>query len=75
MAAEDPRKAELRAEYMARINRVIDHVDHHICEPLRLEDLARVANFSPFHFHRVFRALVGETLSGWILRGCVTLTS
>ncbi|MCX6560857.1 MAG: AraC family transcriptional regulator [Candidatus Aminicenantes bacterium] len=58
----------LRAEYMARINRVIDHIDKHIGEPLRLEDLARVANFSPFHFHRVFGALVGETVNSWVQR-------
>jgi AraC family transcriptional regulator len=57
-----------RAEYLARINRVIDYIDGHIGESLRLEDLARVANFSPFHFHRVFGALVGETLNAWIQR-------
>jgi AraC family transcriptional regulator len=57
-----------RAEYMARINRVIDHIDRRIGESLRLEDLARVANFSPFHFHRIFGAMVGETLNVWIQR-------
>lgn len=57
-----------RAEYTARINRVIDHIDRNIGEDLHLEDLARVANFSPFHFHRIFGALVGETLNAWIQR-------
>ncbi|MDD8025396.1 MAG: GyrI-like domain-containing protein [Acidobacteriota bacterium] len=57
-----------RAEYTARINRVIDYIDRHIGESLRLEDLARVANFSPFHFHRIFGAMVGETLNAWIQR-------
>ncbi|MCA9493070.1 MAG: helix-turn-helix domain-containing protein, partial [Myxococcales bacterium] len=37
-------------------------------EDLRLEDLARVACFSPFHFHRVFRALVGETPHAFLQR-------
>jgi AraC family transcriptional regulator len=36
---------------------VQDHLDEH----LDLEQLARVAAMAPFHFHRVFRALVGET--------------
>lgn len=68
MIPDDPRSAALRAEYRSRINRVIDHIDKHIGESLRLEDLARVANFSAFHFHRIFGALVGETLNGWIQR-------
>jgi len=62
------RAEALRAEYRARINRVIDHIDRHIGENLRLEDLARTANFSRFHFHRIFSALVGETLNAYIQR-------
>jgi AraC family transcriptional regulator len=57
-----------REEYIARINRVIDHIENHIDEPLPLERLAAVACFSPFHFHRIFRALIGETLSRFIQR-------
>lgn len=51
-----------QADYVGRVNRVIDHVVTHIDEPHTLEDLAAIANFSPFHFHRVFRSLLGETL-------------
>ena len=36
----------------------------HLGEPLRLEDVAPAAYFSPFHFHRVFRSIMGETLGG-----------
>ena len=57
-----------RLEYDKRVNRVIDHVRAHLAEPLTLADLARVAAFSPFHFHRVFRAITGETLFGFIQR-------
>jgi AraC family transcriptional regulator len=62
------RARALRAEYLSRINRVIDHIDRNISRDLRLEELARTANFSPFHFHRIFSALVGETLNGYIQR-------
>jgi AraC family transcriptional regulator len=55
-------------DYVERVNRVLDHVQRHIGEPLRLEDLARVACFSPYHFHRVFKALVGEPLNAFIKR-------
>jgi AraC family transcriptional regulator len=45
----------------AAINRVIDHIDAHLGEPLDLRALAAVAHVSPWHFHRVFQALTGET--------------
>ncbi|MGY0574619.1 helix-turn-helix transcriptional regulator [Bradyrhizobium sp. RDM12] len=57
-----------RREYERRINRVIDYVQGHLADDLTLERLARVAAFSPFHFHRVFAAITGETLSDFIRR-------
>lgn len=58
----------LREEYIARINRVIDYIETNIDQDLSLEDLASVAHFSPFHFHRVFGAMMGETLNHFIQR-------
>lgn len=57
-----------RSEYISRINRVIDYIESHLEDELRLEQLAAVACFSPFHFHRIFRAIVGETLNQFIQR-------
>lgn len=56
------------SEYARRINRAIDHVMGHLAEPLPLEEVARVACFSPFHFHRIFRSQVGETLHDFVKR-------
>jgi len=61
-------KTAARAEYSARINRVLDHIEANLDRPLRLEELARVACFSPFHFHRVFSAMMGEPLGQFIGR-------
>jgi AraC family transcriptional regulator len=61
-------KELLRQEYVGRINRVIDYIDENIDTELTLETLARVANFSRFHLHRIFSALVGETLNGFVRR-------
>jgi AraC family transcriptional regulator len=58
----------LREEYTARINRVMDYIDAHIDEELSLEGLARVASFSPYHFHRIFRAMMDEPLFQYIQR-------
>lgn len=57
-----------RAEYVARVNRVIDHIERNLAEPLSLAALADVAGMSRFHFHRIFGALVGETLHGFVQR-------
>jgi len=55
-------------DYVGRVNRALDHIVRHLDEPVRLEDVAAVAHFSPFHFHRVFRSLMGETLQQFVKR-------
>jgi AraC family transcriptional regulator len=50
------------------MHRVVEHIDRHLDEPLDLEALAAVANFSPFHFHRVFSAWMEETLGEYLRR-------
>lgn len=47
---------------------MIDHIRDHIAEALPLERLARIGHFSPFHFHRVFRAVTDETLAAFVQR-------
>lgn len=54
--------------YRRRVDTVIDYISAHSAEPLRLNDLARIAHFSPFHFHRIFRAWVGESLHAFVRR-------
>lgn len=39
----------------------IDYMRQHLAEPLQLADLARVAPFSPFYFHRLFRDVTTMT--------------
>lgn len=55
-----------RAEYQARMHRVLAHIDTHLDEPLDLATLAGVAHFSPFHFLRLFSAWMGETLGDYL---------
>jgi AraC family transcriptional regulator len=55
-------------EYEGRINRVIDFISAHLDEKLPLEQLAEVAFFSPYHFHRVFSAMMGETVHDFVQR-------
>jgi AraC family transcriptional regulator len=55
-------------DYVDRINRAVDYITRNLGKPLRLEEVARVACFSPYHFHRIFRALMGETLASFVKR-------
>jgi AraC family transcriptional regulator len=65
--SEKPRQ-DTQATYAQRVNLAIDHIVGHLDERLRLQDLSRVAMLSPFHFHRVFQAIVGSTPSDFVNR-------
>jgi AraC family transcriptional regulator len=54
-------KPETRSFYEQAVQRTIDHIVGNLDEALDLDTLARDACLSPFHFHRVFRGMVGET--------------
>ena len=57
-----------RMNYIERTNAAIDFIVRNLDGELKLERIAQVACFSPFHFHRVFRLLVGETLNHFVKR-------
>jgi len=61
-------RADTRATYSERILRVQAHLCEHLDEEIRLDDLAAVACLSPFHFHRIFRGMTGETVGGFVRR-------
>ncbi|TWT20149.1 AraC family transcriptional regulator [Luteimonas marina] len=64
-------KTTTRNAYARRIDAVIAHLQHALDDggPLPdLPELAAVAHLSPFHFHRVWRALTGETLGRTVAR-------
>ncbi len=68
MRISEKRHPATAATYIQRVNLAIDHIVGHLDEPLRLRGLARVAMLSPFHFHRVFQALVGSTPADFVKR-------
>ena len=55
-------------DYVQRINRAIDYLTEHLPEAPSLDVLAAEACFSPYHFHRIFKALVGETVHDYSRR-------
>lgn len=61
-------KPETKDNYIQRINKVVGYLNQHVEATPSVQDLADIAAISPFHFHRVYRAITGETPSGTIRR-------
>lgn len=56
------------SDYADRVNRAIDHIVQDLAGDLSLKAVSRAAGLSPFHFHRIFKAFVGETLGQFVKR-------
>ncbi len=62
---------DLRSVTFDRIDRVVARLQQAVeggGELPDLAELASIAHFSPFHFHRVYRALTGETVGRTVAR-------
>lgn len=58
-----PQRSSTAFDYLERINRAVDHLYTHLAEAPSLAQLAKIAAFSPFHFHRVFRSVTGQPVA------------
>src|SRR5262245_53889292 len=61
-------KTQANGEYAQRINRVSDYLRGNLDRQIKLAELAKVACFSEFHFHRIFGAVSGETVNNFTNR-------
>jgi AraC family transcriptional regulator len=61
-------KKSTQQEYVKRILSVLVFIQKNLDDERSLEEYARVAYFSPYHFHRIFRGMVGESLHEHIRR-------
>ena len=52
--------------YLERIQRGVDYIETRLDVDLPLEDVAKAAGISQWHFQRMFKALTGETLKVYI---------
>ena len=59
----------MRAEqYQRQLDAVTDYIYAHLDEDLSLETLAHVSGFSRYHWHRIYRAVRGETAAQAVRR-------
>jgi AraC family transcriptional regulator len=61
-------KSHSWTDYQERLSRVSAYIHDHLAEELDLSRLADVAHLSPFHWHRVYQALYGETIAATVRR-------
>ncbi len=58
----------MKTDYHKRLLPVIRFLETNFDQPFNLEEVARMAYLSPYHFHRIFKAVVGETLNDYLRR-------
>jgi len=56
------------AVYETRLRRVSNHIHEHLDEELDMDGLAEIACLSPYHWHRIYRAIYGETAAAIVKR-------
>lgn len=61
-------KSHSWTDYQERLSRVTAYIHDHLAEELDLNRLAEVAHLSPFHWHRVYQALYGESIAATVRR-------
>ena len=62
------RATPLAAEIVVHLRKARDLMDARFAEPLELDDMARVAGFSRYHFAREYKAAFGETPGAYLSR-------
>ncbi len=61
-------KENTNSEYHKSINLAIDYINKHLNEAIDLKTIAEVAMISEFHFCRIFKAYIGESIGVYITR-------
>ncbi len=62
------RKKAIRLDYLKRLNSVIEYIDNNLDKKISINELAKISNFSQFHFHRIMKGLLGEPIGNYIIR-------
>lgn len=65
----------MNEDYIKRINTILLFIDENLDSELSLEIVANVGIYSPFHFHRIFKAITNETLNSYITRKRIEKTA
>lgn len=65
----------MNKEYIKRINTILIYIDNNLDADLSLETISQIAFYSPYHLHRIFRAITNETMNAYIIRKRIEKTA
>ena len=68
MITHSPRKNDTKTRYVERINHALRFIEANLDRSIGLKEIAEASSFSIYHFHRIFLALVGETVNDFVSR-------
>ncbi len=61
-------KKTTKAYYQEKLNHITTYIHNNLDTKIELKTLAELSHLSPFHFHRISRALLGEPIGTYIVR-------
>ena len=65
----------MKEDYIKRINNIFIFIDENLDQQLNLETIANIGFYSPFHLHRIFKAITNETINEYITRKRIEKTA
>ena len=65
----------MKEDYIKRINNIFLFIDENLDQELNLETIANIGFYSPFHLHRIFKAITNETINEYITRKRIEKTA
>lgn len=62
------KKQTKQTDFRFKVNRVVQYIRTHLDEKMDINTLAEICAFSPFHFHRIIKAYLGEPIGAFVVR-------
>lgn len=62
-------------DWLEAMNRAVEYLEEHITEKVDMEEVARIALSSSFHFQRMYHMLTGVTVGEYVRRRRLTLAA
>lgn len=61
-------REETETAYHKAINDVVEYINQNLYKNITIRCLSQIANLSEFHFHRIFKTIIGEPVGAYIIR-------
>jgi len=61
-------KKTTKDEYIQSVYKIVFYIEQNCNEDLDLEELSKIAGFSKYHFHRIFKGIIGESIGDYVRR-------